>query len=179
VNACLEKATFCVLWDTLARRPTITVFPSDTETFTARPGKKLSWKRCAFWAASLTQRGNPKPHRGARARNATARTGIIHGAGLRQEARSENDHVVASANGWRCLGTKSGNLQIVSQRGGYGSTIVPKAPQNTQAREGQGTAPGQAYAKRKKPVRHANTTAEGTNRRRDGAFSSAAAVKVA
>jgi len=102
---------------------------------------------------------------------------IIHGAGLYQEARSENDHVVASANGWGCVGTKIGNMQVVSQRGGYGSTIVPKA-QNTQARESQGTAPGQAFAaKSKKSLRHRKTATEGISRRRECVFSDTATVK--
>jgi hypothetical protein len=50
-------------------------------------------------------------------RDAKARSGIIHGAELRQEARSENDDVVASTNGWSCVGTKHANMQVVSQRG--------------------------------------------------------------
>ena len=104
-------------------------------------------------------------------------TASIHGAGLNQEARSENDHVVASANGWGCVGAKHANMQVVSQRGGHGSPIVPKAPKNTQAREGQGTAPGQACNKSKRSLRHGSTATEGTCRRRECAFSSTATVK--
>jgi hypothetical protein len=156
--------------ETLERRHTITVFPSDTATFTARPGKKLSWIGCGFGGLLLLK------HRGASARDAKAPNSIIPGARLYQEVRSENDHVVASANGGGCVGTKNANMQDVSQRGGYGSTIVPKAPQSTQAREGQ-AAQGQALAKSKKSLRHGNTATEGTNRRREYSFSSTATVK--
>src|SRR5215469_5882037 len=101
-------------------------------------------------------------------------------ARLCQEARSENDHVVASANGWGCMGTKRGNMQGVSQPGGNGSTIGPKAPQNTQARASKGTAPLQARAYSKKSLRHGKTPSKGINRRRactECAFRSKTTVK--
>ena len=82
-----------------------------------------------------------------------------------EEAQSENDHIVASANGWGCVGTKSANLQGVSQRGRYGSTIGPKAPQNTQARASQGTAPRQARAQSKKSLRRGKTPTKANRRR--------------
>jgi hypothetical protein len=72
---------------------------------------------------------------------ASKRQALRSQTGRPEEARSENDHIVVSSNGWGCVGTKNANMQGVSQRGGYGSTIGPKVPQSTQARKGQGTTP--------------------------------------
>jgi hypothetical protein len=93
-----------------------------------------------------------------------------------EEARSENDHIVASANGCGRVGTKNANVPFV-RRCGYDSAIPPRHPATPQARAGQGTAPRQARAKSKKSLRHGKTATQGIKRRRECAFSRTATVK--
>jgi len=93
-----------------------------------------------------------------------------------EEARSENDRMVASANGCGRVGTKGGNLPFL-RRCGYDSAIPPRHPATPQARTGQGTAPRQALAKSKKSLRRGKAATQGNKRRRECAFSSPATVK--